>query len=88
MSSIPPIAFIEPFSTEEWHKWLSEKEAEKCRLYLADHGDQLVADYNNEQGLTHDYEGREILELLQNAGDAAADAGIRGKVAIELHRDG
>jgi hypothetical protein len=88
MTSLPSIASSEPSSAEEWYQWLSEREEEKCRLYLADHGDQLVADYNNEQGLTHDYEGREILELLQNAGDAAADAGIQGKVAIELHQDG
>lgn len=77
-----------PNSPEEWHQWLLAKEEEKCRLYLADNGDQLVADCNNEQGLTHDYEGREILELLQNAGDAAAEAGIQGKVAIDLRRDG
>lgn len=83
-----PITTSEPSSAVEWHQWLFTREDEKCNLYLADHGDQLVADYNNEQSLTHDYEGREILELLQNAGDAAADAGIPGKVAIELHRDG
>lgn len=88
MSSPFSIVSSEPSSTEEWHQWLAEKEDEKCRLYLADNGDQLVADYNNEQGLTHDYEGREILELLQNAGDAAAEAGIRGKVAIVLQREG
>lgn len=79
---------VAPLSTKEWHQWLLAKEEEKCRLYRADNGDQLLADYNNEQQLTHDYEGREILELLQNAGDAAADADTPGKVVIDLRRDG
>lgn len=88
MRNVSTQVMIEPSCVEEWYRWLSLRENEKKSLYLADHGNQLVADNNNEQGLTHDYEGREILELLQNAGDAAASAGVRGKVAIELRRDG
>ncbi|MGH2568924.1 MAG: sacsin N-terminal ATP-binding-like domain-containing protein, partial [Bacteroidota bacterium] len=42
-------------------------------------------DYNKEQEITRDYSGREILELLQNANDAAAEVDIKGKVLIELH---
>ena len=34
----------------------------------------LIADYYQELATTRDYEGREILELLQNVADQAKDA--------------
>jgi hypothetical protein len=45
---------------------------------------RLVSDFNGEKTFINDYIGREILELLQNANDAAAKAGKRGRVRFEL----
>ena len=45
---------------------------------------RLVSDFNGEKTFVTDYIGREILELLQNANDAAAKAGKRGNVHFEL----
>ena len=49
---------------------------------------RLLADHGTEQSITRDYVGREILELLQNANDAAIEAGQLGRVRIELHPEG
>ena len=38
-----------------------------------DNSDRFVADYNRELELTKEYNGRQILELLQNADDAGSD---------------
>lgn len=41
-----------------------------------------------ERGATRDYAGRELLELIQNAADAAAETGNPGRVHIEVTSDG
>jgi hypothetical protein len=76
-----------PNSVEEWHRWLSVHEDRRVRFYSEDL-DQLIADYRRERQITGDYQGREILELLQNANDAAAEKEIRSQVKIVLSRDG
>src|SRR2546429_1024686 len=70
-----------------WHAWLLSQ-AESNRAVYRQKPSLLIADHLRERAITQDYEGREILELLQNANDAAAEARIAGKVLIELSKDG
>ena len=72
---------------EDWYNWLSLQE-QKWKAAYREMPERFISDFLNEQALTRDYEGREILELLQNASDAAAEAKIAGKVCIELSADG
>ena len=37
-----------------------------------DNSDRFIADYNRELELTKEYNGRQLLELLQNADDAGS----------------
>lgn len=53
------------------------------KLYL-DHPDEIKRDYTNEKAIKDDYEGREILELLQNAVDQVE---IGGKISLVLEGD-
>ncbi|MFD2146241.1 hypothetical protein [Mucilaginibacter antarcticus] len=43
--------------------------AKNLKTYI-DNNDRFIADYNREQELTKEYNGRQLLELLQNADDA------------------
>ena len=76
-----------PNTSAEWFNWLSAEEAKTRKAYLAKPA-TLISDYRNELETTRAYEGREILELLQNAADQAGEAGVRGKVIIELLPEG
>ncbi len=78
---------IVPDSPEIWKSWLDEQEARTLRVFNDD-PDRLIADYRREKQISKGYQGREILELLQNANDAAADNGSRSKVCIELYKEG
>lgn len=46
--------------------------------------DRLIAEFRREREITRGYHGREILELLQNAGDAARQGGVKGRVRIVI----
>lgn len=70
-----------------WTEWLADREQKALNVY-AIKPEQLVADQRREQGISRDYKGREILELLQNAADAAKKSGQRGSVRIELNPSG
>ncbi|MGI2104191.1 sacsin N-terminal ATP-binding-like domain-containing protein [Shewanella frigidimarina] len=72
-----------PSTSEQWFEVLTSEEAETESSYFAKPSN-LIRDYRSELATSNDYEGREILELLQNAADQAKEAGIDGKVAIEL----
>jgi len=74
-------------SSDEWIAWLSLQEEQRIRIYSLS-PDQLIADYRRERQITRDYQGREILELLQNANDAAAEKNTKGKVKLILSQDG
>ncbi len=76
-----------PQSAKEWYDWLVEEERKTVAAYC-DKPSLLVAEFRREQDIARDYEGREILELLQNANDQAAERGERGRVLIELSEDG
>lgn len=76
-----------PTTVKEWYSWLGREES-KSKAGYQGKPSTLIADYNRERAITRDYEGREILELLQNANDQAAEAGIRGNVIIQLSPEG
>ena len=74
-------------TADAWGDWLSELERVALKVYEIKPS-QLVADKRREQGISRDYKGREILELLQNAADAAKKANKRGRVRVELNPTG
>jgi hypothetical protein len=76
-----------PQTSQEWARWLSGEDQKTTQAYLAKPA-TLIADYNRELATTRAYEGREILELLQNAADQARLSDEQGKVAIELLPEG
>ena len=76
-----------PQSAKEWYDWLVDEERNTVAAYR-EKPSLLIAEYRREQDIARDYEGREILELLQNANDQAAERGERGRVLIELSQDG
>jgi len=77
----------QPRSAGEWAAWLSQQEATWRTVYQAN-PNLLIADCNREHESSQDYEGREVLELLQNASDAAAEAGEPSQVEIHLMPEG
>ena len=76
-----------PVTNQDWFDWLSHEEEKTCNAYIAK-PENLIADYHKELDTTRDYEGREILELLQNAADQARAENLPGKVIIELFHEG
>lgn len=74
---------IIPISSEQWFKVLTAEEQKTKKSYLAKPSN-LISNYRGELATSRDYEGREILELLQNAADQAKAEDVRGKVVIEL----
>lgn len=76
-----------PGTSHAWYLWLSREEAKTVAAYH-DKPALLIADYHRERAIARDYEGREILELLQNANDQAAEVDQIGRVRIELSAEG
>lgn len=76
-----------PSSSQEWYQWLICEEEKTVAAYH-DKPINLIGDYHRERAIARDYEGREILELLQNANDQAAELGQLGRILIELSEDG
>lgn len=76
-----------PETAREWHAWLALEEQTTLKVYV-EKPDLLIADHRRERDTTRDYEGRELLELLQNANDQAAEMQQPGRVLFELSPDG
>ncbi|WP_210458757.1 DUF3883 domain-containing protein [Vibrio crassostreae] len=76
-----------PSTSKQWFEILVSEETKTKNSYVAKPSN-LIRDYRSEIATSNDYEGREILELLQNAADQAREAGIKGKVVIELLKEG
>ena len=74
-------------SSTAWAAWIAEQEAvtgaEYCR-----NPKRLLSDHRAEASVSADYVGREILELLQNAADAATEVQTHGCVHVELNAFG
>jgi len=76
-----------PFTATEWATWLAQEERRLRKVYLISPG-HLIAEHRREREITRGYHGREILELLQNAGDAARNAAVQGRVRIVVSQQG
>lgn len=80
-------AAVRPFSASKWAEWLADAERRQQEVYRLS-PERLIAEYRHERDITRGYHGREILELLQNAADAARVWKIRGKVRIVVTAHG
>lgn len=76
-----------PPDASAWHKWLAVRLRETEDGYCAK-PDWLKGHANGEKSTARDYAGRELLELVQNAADAAAEQGGHGRVRIEVSAEG
>jgi hypothetical protein len=74
-------------TTHDWYLWLQDQERIAFDEYRG-RPSRLVSDFKGESQNIRDYEGREILELLQNANDAALKAGKRARMRFELFPSG
>ncbi len=74
------------WSLAQWTDWILHWLAMRMGTFVND-PDIMISLYNSEQKTVHEYHGRELLELLQNADDAGVDFGPN-KALIELRRDG
>ncbi len=70
-------------SESEWNAWLIEAERRLREVYKLS-PERLIAEHRREREITRGYHGREILELLQNAADAARKSGVSGKLRIVI----
>jgi hypothetical protein len=75
-TQIPPDNWILQ-TANEWYGWLLEEERMTVAAYCSRPA-TLISEYHRERAIARDYEGREVLELLQNANGQAAERGIRG----------
>lgn len=71
----------------DWTAWFADHEKRTTQVYLID-PDRLLASFHQENETAGDYAGRELLELLQNASDAAALIGKEADVRIDYDNDG
>jgi hypothetical protein len=78
------LPFAEP---DEWHKYI-QAELDAGEAAYAAKPAFLVRDFNDERQTRDDYAGRELLELIQNAADAASEVGGAGRVLIEVRKSG
>lgn len=70
-----------------WDKLLTQRRESVRDSYKA-RPQRLGADHNEERQKAGDYAGRELLELLQNAADAARENGGGGRVLLQLNPRG
>jgi hypothetical protein len=75
------------WSAQEWDKWVTERVNDRATIFSTE-PDEMVSAYNREIGYTHDYHGRELLELLQNADDEGMEDSRSRKAIIVLSEDG
>lgn len=77
----------EPVSKADWADWVEERITETKKAYLFK-PEFLLGHAKGERSIAKDYAGRELLELVQNAADAAAEKGGCGRVHIEVADSG
>lgn len=63
---------------------VAARPGERREVYLTD-PDELISAFRREREIAHEDEGREILELLQNANDAGAEAGQKSSVRVACY---
>lgn len=70
-----------------WQRWIAERLEDSENGYRSK-PDLLKHDANAEKSIARDYANRELLELVQNAADAATEQGGNGRVRIEIRPEG
>lgn len=76
-----------PEDAHAWQAWLEDRLRETIDGYRVK-PDLLMRDARSEKSITQDYADRELLEMVQNAADASAEQGGKGRVRIEVRSDG
>jgi hypothetical protein len=71
------------WTDENWRTWINERLDEREGVFSSD-PDELIAGYNRERSHASSYEGRELLELIQNADDAGAGYSKSNKMFVLL----
>lgn len=71
---------------EAWAAFIDAELQSTCKAYLEKPA-FLLGHSRTEQQTTADYAGRELLELVQNAADAASEMGGSGRVLIEVTQE-
>jgi len=74
------------WSLDQWTEWVGQWLQVRVETFARD-PDVMISLYSGELKTVHEYHGRELLELLQNADDAGVGYGPN-KALIELRRDG
>lgn len=77
----------EPQDAAAWKQFVARAVARTTKAYN-EKPDFLLGHGRGELSATKDYASRELLELVQNAADAATEAGVPGRVHIEVRVDG
>jgi hypothetical protein len=72
---------------QQWTEWLSAEGEKLVAEYLLRPA-RLISDSRQERAITADYSGRELLEMLQNAADAAALSKTEADVLFVETADG
>lgn len=71
---------------EAWAAFIAAELKATCKAYIEKPA-FLLGHSRTEKQTTADYAGRELLELVQNAADAASEVGGSGRVLIEVTQD-
>jgi hypothetical protein len=77
----------EPQTALEWKRFIEKEVGSTLSVYRTKPR-LLLSQVRSEKQIADDYAGRELLEMVQNAADAAAETGGGGRVLIEISRDG
>lgn len=80
------IGETENTTRQRWHEFIREIVTNRRNTYLAEPR-RLTSDAGIEKAASKDYSGREILEIAQNADDAATEANIKGRILFDLKED-
>lgn len=71
------------WSEDDWKEWLNAQLDGRKVVFSGD-PDELVSSYNREESHASSYEGRELLELIQNADDSGAEYPKPNSMLIQL----
>lgn len=74
-------------NAEQWQGWFLQEERKLSALYQGS-PKRLLADFRQERAMTDDYAGRELLEMFQNAADAAAAIDQPAIIRVEITPQG
>ena len=77
----------EALSAADWAEFVAS-EIDKARTAYISQPKFLLGHFRAERQVADDYAGRELLELVQNAADAATEVGGQGRVRIEINAHG